>query len=339
MAQTPEVVLKDIRAKRYKPLYFLHGDEPFYIDSIGDALENKVIPDSEKGFNQFVLYGKDTDVAGVLSYARRYPFMAERQLILVKDANKLGGIEQKEQQARLEDYALNPLSSTVLVLCYHANADERKSFIKAFNTHGVVVQSKKLYDNKLPEWVASFCQSEGVKISPKAVQMIVDNIGNDLKRLTNEIRKIMVNLRVDQGIDAEAVERFVGISKEYNVFEFQKALATRDVLKANKIASYFSSNPKDNPLSPILIILYGFFSKVLLTHASKDKSERGLAAELGVNPFFVKDYHAAARNYSLPKAAYVIRCLRECDSRLKGLDGVSIPEGELLKELVFKIIH
>lgn len=339
MAITPDVVLKEIRGKKYKPLYFVHGDEPFYIDSISEELEKRVVPESERGFNQFVLYGKDTDVAGVLSYARRYPFMAERQLIIVKDANKLGGIEQKDHQARLEDYALNPLTSTVLLLCYQANADERKSFIKAFNTHGAVVQSKKMYDNKLPEWVASFCQTEGVKISPKAVQMIVDNIGNDLKRLTNEIRKIMVNLRVDQGIDAEAVERFVGISKEYNVFEFQKALATRDVLKANRIATYFSANSKDNPLSPILIILYGFFSKILLTHAAKDKSEKGLAAELGINPFFVKDYTAAARNYPLRKTAHVIHYLRECDGRLKGLDGVSIPEGELLKELVFKIVH
>ena len=168
MAQTPDIVLKEIKAKKYKPVYFLHGDEPFYIDSIADALEERVVSESEKGFNQFVLYGKDTDVAGVLSYARRYPFMAERQLIIVKDANKLGGIEQKDQQARLEDYALNPLHSTVLVFCFHANADERKTFVKAFNTHGYVVQSKKMYDNKLPDWVASFCQGEGVKISPES---------------------------------------------------------------------------------------------------------------------------------------------------------------------------
>lgn len=339
MAQTPDIVLKEIRSKKFRPIYFLHGDEPYYIDSIAEELEKRVVPESEKGFNQFVLYGKDTDMAGVLSYARRFPFMAERQLILVKDANKLGGIEQKEQQARLEDYALNPLNSTVLVFCFHANADERKTFIKSINTNGVVVQSKKMYDNKLPEWVASFCQHEGVKISPKAVQMMVDNIGNDLKRLSNEIRKIMVNLRVDEGIDASAIERFVGISKEYNVFEFQKALMTRDVMKANQIATYFSANSKDNPLAPILIILFGFYTKVLLAHASKDKSEKGLATELGVNPYFVKDYLLAIRNYPLPKVANIIHYLRECDARLKGLDGVSIPEGELLKELVFKIVH
>jgi len=339
MTQTPDIILKEIRGKKYKPLYFIHGDEPFYIDAIAEELEKRVVPESEKGFNQFVLYGKDTDVSGVLSYARRFPFMADRQIVIVKDANKLGGIEQKEQQTRLEDYALNPATSTVLVFCFHANADERKSFIKAFNSHGVVVQSKKLYDNKLPDWVAAFCQHEGVKISPKAIQMLVDNIGNDLKRLSNEVRKIMVNLRVDEGIDAAAVERFVGISKEYNVFEFQKALMMRDVMKANQIASYFSANSKDNPLSPILIILYNFFAKLLLAHASNDKTEKGLAAELGVNPYFVKDYLVAIRNYPLPKVAHVIHYLRECDSRLKGLDGVSIPERELLRELVFKIVH
>ncbi|WP_031527908.1 DNA polymerase III subunit delta [Dyadobacter crusticola] len=339
MAHTPESILKDIRNKRYLPIYFLHGDEPYYIDSIAEELEKRIVPEAEKGFNQFVLYGKDTDVAGVLSYARRFPFMSERQLVLVKDANKLGGIEQKDQLARLEDYAQNPLASTVLVFCFHANADERRAYIKAINAKGAVVQSKKMYDNKLPDWVSSFCQQEGVKISPKAVLMLVDNIGNDLKRLTNEIRKVMVNLKVGEGIDAGAVERFVGISKEYNVFEFQKALMSRDVMKANQIAHHFSANTKDNPLAPILIILYNFYSKLLLAHKSPDKSEKGLATELGVNPYFVKDYLLACRNYPLPKVANIIHYLRECDGRMKGLDGVTVPEGELLRELVFKILH
>ncbi|CAG5069136.1 putative protein YqeN [Dyadobacter sp. CECT 9623] len=339
MAHTPDSILKDIKQKKYLPIYFLHGDEPYYIDSIAEELEKRIVPESEKGFNQFVLYGKDTDVTGVLSYARRFPFMSEKQLVLVKDANKLGGIEQKDQLARLEDYAKNPAPSTVLVFCFHANADERRAYIKAIHANGAVVPSKKMYDNKLPDWVTSFCQHEGVKISPKAVLMLVDNIGNDLKRLSNEIRKVMVNLKAGEGIDAAAVERFVGISKEYNVFEFQKALMVRDVLKANQIASYFSANSKDNPLAPILIILYNFYSKLLLVHKSADKSEKGLAAELGVNPYFVKDYVTACRNYPLPKVANIIHYLRECDGRMKGLDGVTIPEGELLRELVFKIVH
>ncbi|KAA0993221.1 DNA polymerase III subunit delta [Dyadobacter aurulentus] len=339
MANTPDSILKDIRNKKYLPIYLLHGDEPYYIDAIADELEKRIVPEAEKGFNQFVLYGKDTDVTGVLSYARRFPFMSERQLVLVKDANKLGGIEQKDQLARLEDYAKNPPPSTVLVLCFNASADERRAYVKAIHTNGAVVPSKKMYDNKLPDWVTSFCQQEGVKISPKAVLMLVDNIGNDLKRLSNEIRKVMVNLKVGEGIDAAAVERFVGISKEYNVFEFQKALMVRDVLKANQIANHFSANSKDNPLAPILIILFNFYSKLLLAHKSPDKSEKGLAAELGVNPYFVKDYITACRNYPLPKVADIIHYLRECDGRMKGLDGVTVPEGELLRELVFKIVH
>jgi DNA polymerase III subunit delta len=339
MALAPDVITKEIKSKQLRPVYFLYGDEPYYINAIAEELEKRVVPAAEKDFNQFVLYGKDTDLAGVLGHARRFPFMAERQLVLVREAQKLGGMEQKDQLSRLEEYALNPLASTVLVFCVHGNADERKAFMKAIAQRGAVVQSKKLYDNKLPEWVAGYCHTHGVKISPKAVQMLVDNIGNDLQRLVNEIQKVLVNLTVGDGIDANLVEKYIGISKEYNVFEFQKALLQRDVLKANQIAAHFAANPKDNPLAPILIILYGFFSKVLITHATADRSERGLAASLGVNPYFVKDYALAARNYPLPKVAHIIHYLRTCDSQLKGVEGSSATEGELLKELVFKIIH
>lgn len=339
MAVTPDIILKKIKSKKYKPVYFLYGDEPYYIDAIATLLEAQVVPAAEKDFNQFIIYGKDVDVATVLSHATRYPFMAERQLIVVKDANKLNGIEQKDMQARLEAYAAQPLASTVLVICFPAATDERKTYIKAFGVHGAIVQSKKMYDNKLPEWVAGYCQSEGVKISPKAVQILVDNIGNDLKRLVNEIRKITINLQPNQGIDAEAVERYVGISKDYNVFEFQKALSHRDVLKSNKIALHFAANPKDNPLAPIIIILFGFFTKLLLTHASKDKSEKGLAAELGVNPFFVKDYLLAIRNYPLPKVVQIIHYLRDADAKMKGVEAGQIKDGDILRDLVFKIIH
>jgi len=339
MALTPEAILKEIRTKQYKPVYFMYGDEPYYIDLIADELEKNIVPESEKGFNQFIVYGKDTDVASVLSYAKRYPFMAERQLVLVKEAHKLAGFDQKDQQSRLEEYAHNPLSSTVLVFCFQDKADERRTYIKAFNKQGAVVQSKKLYDNKLPEWVANYCHTHGVKISPKAVQMLVDNIGNDLKRLVSEIQKMLINLKAGEGIDADLIEKYVGISKEYNVFEFQKALMMRDVYKSNKIANYFASNPKDNPLAPILIILYNFFSKVLLVHGSSDRSDHGLAALLSVNPFFVKDYTAALRNYPVAKVARIIHSLRTADAQLKGIEGGAAKEGDLLKELVFKVIH
>lgn len=336
---SPDALLKEIKAKKFRPVYFLHGEEPYYIDAIVEELEKSVVPESERGFNQFILYGKDTDITGVLGYARRFPFMAERQLIVVKEAHKLGGVEQKEQQARLEDYAKNPLMSTVLVFGYQAKADERKAFVKAFDAHGVAMQSKKMYDNKLPDWVSSYCHTEGVKVSPKAVQMLVDNIGNDLKRLSNEIQKIMVNLKVGEPIDADTVQKYVGISKEYNVFEFQKALSQKDIIKANRIAAHFAANTKENPLAPVLIILYNFFTKVLVTHTTADRSEKGLAAALSVNPYFVKDYVQAARNYPIGKLVHIVHYLRICDGHLKGVDGGAVTEGELLKELVFRIVH
>ncbi len=339
MAQAPEAVLKEIRAKQFKPVYFLYGDEPYYIDLIAEELEKRVVPEAEKGFNQFVIYGKDSDLAGALGYAKRYPFMAERQLVWVKDAQNLSGIKDKDQQQRLEDYALNPLTSTVLIFCYHDKADERKSFVKACGKLGAVVHSKRLYDNKLPDWVRNYCHAQGVKISPKAEQMLVTNIGNDLKRIVSEIQKVLINMKMGEGIDADSIERFVGISKEYNVFEFQKALGMRDVFKANSIATHFAANPKDNPLAPVLIILYSFFTKILLTHAATDRSDGGLASLLGVNPFFVKDYTQAARNYPIGKVANIIHYLRRTDAQMKGVDSGSTDDGELLKQLVFEIIH
>ncbi|WP_373515849.1 DNA polymerase III subunit delta [Persicitalea sp.] len=339
MAQAPEAVLKEIRAKQYKPVYFLYGDEPYYIDLLAEELEKRVVPEAEKGFNQFVIYGKDSDLAGALGYAKRYPFMAERQLVWVKDAHHLTGIKDKDQQQRLEEYALNPLSSTVLVLCYHDKGDERKTFVKACAKHGAVVHSKRLYDNKLPDWVRNYCHAQGLKISPKAEQMLVSNIGNDLKRMVSELHKVSINLKAGEGINADAIEKFVGISKEYNVFEFQKALGQRDVFKANNIATHFASNPKDNPLAPVLIILYSFFTKVLLTHSATDRSDGGLASLLGVNPFFVKDYTQAARSYPIGKVVNVIHYIRNADAQMKGVGSGSIDDGELLRQLVFEIIH
>ncbi len=339
MAAAPDSILKELKKNHFHPVYFLHGDEPYYIDAIASELENRVVAESDRSFNQFVLYGKDTDVTGVLGHARRFPFISERQLVIVKGAQRLGGLEQKEQQKRLEEYAANPVPSTVLVFCHHAPADERKAFLKAIGASGVVVQSRKMYDSKLPDWVTAYCHDAGVKISPKAVQMLADHIGNDLRRIANEIEKITINLRAGDSIDAGTVEKYVGISKEYNVFEFQKALQQKDILKANRIAGYFSGNRKDNPLAPVLIILFSFFSKVLLVHAIPDRSEKAVAAHLNVNPFFARDYLAAARVYSFAKTVRIIRYLREADSRLKGVEGGSVDEGELLRDLVFKILH
>ncbi len=339
MTATPEQALKEIRQKKIQPLYFIHGDEPFYIEQLADALEKAVVPESEKSFNQFVVFGKDLEVGAVVNYARRFPFMAERQLVLVKEAQQVAGIDNKDKNALLEQYALNPLPSTVLAICFQGNFDARKSLPKSFEKNGVLVQSKKMYDNKLPDWVAEYIRSRGAKVSPKAIQMLVEYIGNDLKRIASEVDKMLLNLTVAEEISAAVVEKYVGISKEYNVFELQKALTQRDVLKANRIANYLAANPKENPLPQVLIILYNFFSKLLIVHSSRDKSEAGVAAALGINAFFAKDYLLAARNYNLWHTVQIISALRQADNASKGIETGAANSDAILKELVFKILH
>ncbi|TAG64491.1 MAG: DNA polymerase III subunit delta, partial [Runella slithyformis] len=241
--------------------------------------------------------------------------------------------------ALLEQYALNPLPSTVLAICFQGNFDARKSLPKSFEKNGVLVQSKKMYDNKLPDWVAEYIRSRGAKVSPKAIQMLVEYIGNDLKRIASEVDKMLFNLTVAEEISAAVVEKYVGISKEYNVFELQKALTQRDVLKANRIANYLAANPKENPLPQVLIILYNFFSKLLIVHSSRDKSEAGVAAALGINAFFAKDYLLAARNYNLWHTVQIISALRQADNASKGIETGAANSDAILKELVFKILH
>ncbi|WP_337040674.1 DNA polymerase III subunit delta [Emticicia sp. 17c] len=332
-------LLKSIKRDNIKPLYLLHGEEPYHIEQIIDKIQSLAIPVHEKGFNEFVLFGKDLNVGSLLNYARRFPMMAEKQLIIVKDAHQIQGIEQKENQKLIEDYALQPLPSTILILAFGNAQDERKSWIKAFNKNGVLYNSKKFYDNQLPEFMADYCHSKGVKISMKAIQLLIEHIGNDLKRLTGEVDKVILNVKLGEGIDADTIQKFVGISKEYNVFELQKALILRDVVKANQIIIYFENNPKDNPIQPILIILYNFFSKVLLVHASADKSESSIASLLKVNSFFAKDYLNASRNYSLPKVMAIIHSLKIADLKSKGVDSGDEKEGDILKRLVFEILH
>ncbi|PWK27059.1 DNA polymerase III delta subunit [Arcicella aurantiaca] len=339
MPKSAADVLKDLKKKVYAPLYLLHGDEPYYIDKVSDFIEENALSPSDRSFNQFVFFGKDLTVPALISHAKRFPMMAERQLILVKEAQGLQGIEQKEMQVALENYAKNPLSSTILVLVFKASADERKTWVKTFDKAGILMTSKKFYDNKIPDWILEYCHEHGLKISRKAIEMLVENVGNDLKRLASEIDKIMLNLRIDEEINAQVVEKYVGISKEYNYFEFQKALINRDVLRANQIVNFFAANPKDNPLAPIVLLLYNFFSKVLLTHATQDKSERNLAVVLGVNPFFTKDYISAIRNYNLAKVVQIIGEIKKLDLKSKGVESGSLSDGEALKEMTFRILH
>jgi DNA polymerase-3 subunit delta len=340
LASTPETVLKDIKANKYAPVYFLQGDEPYYIDLIADHIEKNCIQEHEKSFNQTVLYGKDTNVNVVLQNAKKFPMMAERQVVIVKEAQELPDLNKEAGEKFLNAYIQNPLPSTVLVFCHkYKTLDGRKSLGKNMDKFAVLVTTKRLYDNQLPDWITKYCSEKGVRINPKAALLMADNIGNDLSRLANEIDKLLINLKGKAEIDEGLVEKYVGISKEYNVFELQKALTNRDVLKANRIINYFEANPKNNPIIPTLAALFGFFNKILLVHGIDDKSDSGIAKALGVNPFFAKDYSAAARSFPVQKTINIIHYLHEADLRCKGIGSATMPEGQIMKELIFKILH
>lgn len=343
MAQSPEAVLKSLRNQEYAPVYFLQGEEPFYIDQIADYIENNALKESERGFNQMVMYGKDVDVSAVLNNAKRYPMMSERQVVIVREAQDISDLNNKNGQTQMEAYLKNPMPSTILVLCYkYKTFDKRKALGKLLEKHAILVESKKIYDNQLPQWIARYVKDKGFDIEDKAVQMLADYIGNNLERLTNEIEKVLINYKQgdEEGkMSPAAIQKYIGISKEYNVFELQKALAVKDVLKANQILKYFESNQKANPIIPVIALLFTFFTKLLLVHEASDKSERGLAAVLKINPFFAREYRIASVNYPLPKVIRNIHYLRLADQYAKGIDNQGGSDVQILKELLFKLIH
>lgn len=340
MPQKPEQVLNTLKSGKIAPIYFLQGDETYFIDLISDFIEKHALPDHEKGFNQIVCYGKDLNVGTLLTQARRFPMMAEKQVIIVKEAQDIVDLGREEAQKLLESYVEKPLPSTILVLNHkHKTLDGRKSLAKTLDKSAVFVDSKKLYDNKIPEWITSYLKEKGFAIHPAATQMLADYIGNDLSRLSNEIDKLLINCKDKKEITADLVQQYVGISKEYNMFELQKALTNKDIIKANQIILYFEANAKSNPVIVIIATLFTFFCKLLVSHESSDKSEAGLAKTLGVNPFFVKEYQQAMRVYPLMKIIHVIHYLRIADLQAKGVDSGQMTEGQILKELIYKILH
>lgn len=340
MAQTADSVLKELKAGRYAPVYFLQGDEPFFIDKIAGYIEKHALSETEKGFNQMVMYGKDVDMAAVLNNARRFPMMADRQVVIVKEAKDIQDLNKQDGQTMLENYVKNPQPSTVLVFCHkYKTLDGRKSITKMLDKHAVFVSTKKLYDNQVPEWISQYVADTGFTIERKAAFMLSEYIGNDLERLANEIDKVLINFQEKVQIDASLIQKYVGISKEYNVFELQKALSVRDVVKANRIVQYFESNARNHPVIPMIAMLFGFYSKLLLIHHSGERSESGVAKLLKVHPFFAKEYMIAVQNYSFPLVIRNIGFLRKADLQSKGIDSGSLTEGQLLKELVFKLIH
>jgi DNA polymerase III subunit delta len=331
---TFEQIVSDIRNKVYYPIYFLMGDEPYFIDVITDLLEEYVLEEAYRDFNCMTVYGRDVDAAAIISQAKSYPMSGNYQLLIVKEAQDVGDIEN------LQSYLENPLQSTILVINYkYKKLDSRKSFAKLVKTKGVLFEAKKLYDNNIPEWITKYLKLKDYSISPKACQMLADFLGNDLHKIRNELEKLMICLPVKSTITDDHVERNIGISKDYNVFELQKAIAQRDVVKANRIVNYFGANNKDNPLVLVVVLLYTYFVKVLKYHYTSDKSRNNIASVLGVSPFFVTDYQIAAKNYSPTKAMEVISLLRQYDLKAKGFDNQSADDAELFKELLYKLMH
>lgn len=340
MAQSAENVLKDLQKNKYAPVYFLQGEEAYYIDLISDYIEKNALAESERSFNQMVIYGKEAEMSAVITNARRFPMMAERQVVLVKEAQELSDLSKEEGLKLLETYLKNPLPSTILVFCHkYKSFDGRKAIGKLIDKHAVLVTTKKLYDNQVPDWVAKYIKGKGFTINAKATQMLADFIGNNLSRMANEIDKMLINFQEKGQIDENIIQKFIGISKEYNVFELQKALTVRDIYKANQIVNYFEANPKNNPIIPAIALLYTFYSKLLLFHHAKDRSDKQLASVLQVSPYFVRDYIAAARNYGLEKVINNIHYLKEADLQSKGVDSGGMTEGQILKTLIFKLMH
>jgi len=339
---TATEIIKDLSNKKYKPVYLLHGEEPYYIDLISNFVEHKLLSDAEKGFNQTVLYGKDTDVMTVLNASKRYPMMADYQVVLVKEAQdmKWGSDDADKKTINpLLSYLENPLPSTILVFCYkYGKFDKRKKTYKAIEKSGLIFDSAPLYDSKIPAWIEDFIGGKGYKINQQATFMIAEYLGNDLPKIANELEKLLLNTVAGQEITLKHVHDNIGISKEYNVFELQTALSKKDAFKANQIINYFEANPKANPMVLVLGNLNNFFSKVLAYHYLKEKPQQNIASALGVNPYFLKDYELAARSYNYGKTMQIISYLREYDLKSKGLDS-NAEDGGLMKELVFKILH
>ena len=334
MSMEMEQILNDLRNKIYYPFYFLAGEESYFIDTISDFIEKNVLDDTEKEFNQTVIYGRDTDIPSLISVAKRFPMMANYQVVIVKEAQDIQKIED------LQPYVEHPLTSTLLVLNYkYKKIDKRKSFFKTIDKKGVLFEAKKIYDNQLGNWISKYAGDKGYSITPKATAMLTEFLGTDLSKVVNEVNKLVINLPPGAEIDDLQVERNIGISKDYNIFELQNAIGAKDIVKANRIVNYYAANPRENPLIKTIALLYSYFTKLLIYHQLKDKSRNNVAAALSVNPFFVRDYQVAAKNYNNQKLVAIIGYLREYDLKAKGVDNISTPDGELFKELMFKILH
>lgn len=332
---TYEQIMTDLRRRAYRPVYFLMGEEAYYIDQISDYIQNNILDESEVDFNLSILYGKDVDIDTVINAAKRYPMMAEFQVVIVKEAQLIKDWES------LSYYLAKPLKSTILCFCYkYGKPDGRRIWVQDLNKHAVVFESKKLYDNQIGQWIRNYLGEKKVRITEKAEMMLTEFLGTDLSKIANELDKLLITKAPNElQITPELIEKNIGISKDFNVFELQDALIKKDILKVNRIVRYFGENKKSNPIQMVLAQLFNFFSNLMMFHYLPDKSPAVVASELKVNPYFTKDYIQAAKSFNAWKTMQIISEIRTTDARSKGIDDTGTESAYLLKELTFKILH
>ncbi len=328
-----EKIIADWNKKQFQPIYWLEGDEDFFIDKVVQYAENQILNTNEAEFNLSIFYGKDAAWVDVVNACRRYPMFAERQVVLLKEAQQMRDIE------KLETYFENPLKSTIFVVSYKdKKLDGRTKFAKLVKDKGVLITTKKLYENQIADWTQQLVQTKGLTISQKALSLIVDHIGNDLSRINNEIEKLSINLGERKNISDDDVEKYIGVSKEFNVFELQSALAKKDMAKAIRIISYFEANPKAAPLQLMLPTFYSFFSKVFMVHGLQSKDEKSVAAALNIKEFQTKELLLTARIYSYSNIENVLLLLHQYNLKSIGINSTGIEAASLLKELVVKMM-
>ncbi len=340
--QTYEQIVSDIKKKIYKPIYFLMGEESFYIDEITTLLEKSILPEEERSFNQSIFYGKDIEMGTLLDNSRRFPMMSNYNVVIVKEAQNMKGIDglPSDQTDPFMLYLENPAKSTILVINYKGKSlDKRKKIYSCIDKNSVLFESKRIYDNKVGEWIIKQLKESGKTIDAKAAELMASHLGNDLSLVARELEKLVIVAPKNGPITMKEIDEHVGISKDFNIFELQMALAKKDIYRSNLIVTHLGQNPKTKSIIPLIAFLYSYFSKLLMIHSSSDKTRQSLAALLGVNPFFVQDYLDAARTFPATKCMAIIGFLREYDAKSKGIDNPTTDDLELMRELVFKILY
>jgi len=331
---TFEQIMQDLQNKKYSPIYLLMGEETYFIDQISNYIMENVLSEADQSFNQTVVYGKDADVKNIDSMAKRFPMMSTHQVVVIKEAQELKGIEE------LAYYCGKPLQSTILVLCHkYKSLQKNKKLYKACAKNGVVLEAKKLYDNQVPAWIGNYLKAKNISIDPQASAMLTEFLGTGLSKIANELDKLHVVLPEGSKITAEVIEKNIGISKDYNTFELQKAIGNKEILKVNRIINHFAQNPKEHNIIQIVTTLFNYFQKLLKLYFIKELNKQTVASAIGVHPFFAQEYLTAKRKYSAGKIVEIISILREYDLKSKGVNNVSAEHGELLREMVYKIMH